>query len=465
MGESLVEKLKRYADDGYVPMHMPGHKRNASYDHLADLGVQLDITEIDSFDDLNCPCGIFAKSERLAASLWGSDECVFSVNGSSGAILAAVRGAAHGGGNVVMSRACHKSVYHAIELCGLMPIYVMQKLTGFGFASSVDPDEIKHILEHETDVSLVIVTSPTYEGVISDIARIAEVCHAYGVPLMVDEAHGAHLGLYGVFPAGAVQGGADIVVQSVHKTLPSLTQTAVMHLSGSLIDREEIRRQMGIFQTSSPSYLLSASIDGVVRYLSSKDGEESLKRWHREVLVLRENISSLCGISLFCKTDDVFDYDVSKLVLTGGVELAKHLRECKNVELEMVSRDYVIAMTGMGDTGGSLERFREAITVASESFVLKGTPKHDVSIHLPYMARRPSDAVLCKSVICPIGEAEGAVSAGYIYAYPPGIPLIVPGEVFDGKTLELIGQYISSGVSLRGISGYSVRLLDVKNGK
>ncbi|MBR4933171.1 MAG: aminotransferase class V-fold PLP-dependent enzyme, partial [Clostridia bacterium] len=222
MDESILERLKKNSADGRLPMHMPGHKRNPQFEHLTPLGGTLDITEIDGFDDLNSPDGIFLESERLAASLWGSSECLYSVNGSSGAILAGVRAVVKDGGRLLMARGCHKSVYHAAELTGASAVYFEAELTSYGFLSGISPDEVEKKLSEYPDTKLVIITSPTYEGVISDVRSIADVCHRYNVPLMVDEAHGAHLGLHGIFPDGAVKCGADIVVQSIHKTLPSL---------------------------------------------------------------------------------------------------------------------------------------------------------------------------------------------------------------------------------------------------
>ncbi len=452
MGESILEKLQKNSAGGRVPMHMPGHKRNPSFAHLSPLGGELDITEIDGFDDLNSPSEIFLESERLAASIWGSDECLYSVSGSSGAILAGIRGVVGHGGKVLMSRGCHKSVYHAVELTRAQAVYLEANVTSFGFLSSVTPAEVEEKLSENPDVKLVIITSPTYEGVISDVKGIADVCHSRGVPLMVDEAHGAHLGLYGVFPDGAVKCGADIVVQSIHKTLPSLTQTALLHINGNLVDYHEIKRQMSIFQTSSPSYILSASIDGAVRFLSSDDGEKCLKAWYTAAVSTHERLKHLQKAKVFHTEDGIFDLDVSKFVIKGGTELADILRKY-NVEPEMVSKYYTVAMTGAGDTEESFEAFAKAVEAANGEInpcVTDIPPSH---MHLPKTKMPIADAVFLSHAYYEGYDAVGKTSAGYVYAYPPGIPLCVPGEIIDEATVTEALSLKAAGLDVRGMKG------------
>lgn len=431
---------------------MPGHKRSARFEYLSHVGGGLDITEIDGFDDLNCPEEIFADSERLAAELWGSRRCLYSVNGSSGAILASVRAAllSSGSKRVVMARNCHKSVYHAVELCGADVTYIKPACGEYGICLSVEPEEVRRALEKEGS-ALVIITSPTYEGVLSDVGAISAVCREYGVPLLVDEAHGAHLGLYGIFPDGAVKAGADIVVQSIHKTLPSLTQTALLHVCSEAVPYGEICRQMAIFQTSSPSYLLSASIDGAVRYLASEEGRRNLTEWYGEAVRMRDALCGLDNIRVFRGGDGVYDVDVSKAVLSGGVRLAEYLREYHKVELEMTSASYVIAMTGAGDDSVSLERFVQAVKAADAELgdAIK-TPIEGVDpSHVPSRDISSWEAVRLQSERMPLDRAVGCICGEYVYAYPPGVPILVPGETVDLASVENVRALEAGGVSVR----------------
>ena len=273
---SLPARLEELSKSGQIPLHMPGHKRNeALAEYLHTLGARLDITEITGFDDLHDAQGILRAAQERAAALWGVRKSWFLINGSTGGILAGIRALAPAGSRVLVARACHKSVFHALELCRLRPAFLQpQPVPGWSFAGPVNPESLAQGLARFPDAKLVILTSPTYEGLLSDLPALVKLAHDAGVPVLVDEAHGAHLGLYGAFPAGAVAAGADLVIQSLHKTLPSLTQTAILHCAGPLADPSAVDRQLAVFETSSPSYLLMASLDGCVGWLTEQ-GEKA----------------------------------------------------------------------------------------------------------------------------------------------------------------------------------------------
>lgn len=457
----LADKLKKYAGSGILPMHMPGHKRNtAEFQWLSGLSCRMDITEIDGFDNLNEPEGIFAELNELAAETWGADHSICMVNGSTGAILAAVRTAMAHGGELLIFRGCHKSVYNAAELCGARMNYLipeMDKKTQIW--GSIAPESVNDALQNNPDIRLVVITSPTYEGVISDIEKIAEVCHGHNVPLLVDEAHGAHLG-FGSFPKSAVRCGADMVVQSLHKTLPSLTQTAVLHINNGLISYSEAQRNAAIFQSSSPSYLLSSSIDGCVRYMAQK-GHLRAEEWLDALKQVDETAARLKKLKILCRGTDTaeehgfYNIDPSKIVIMTsdsniqGAELAAILREEYGIEPEMVSGDYVIAMTGMGDDEESINR----LCVALSDIDLKIRKRKNFDFQpepviIPEKVLEVSDAITSKSVQLALSESVGRVSAEYVWAYPPGAPVIVPGEKINESVInQIIGLY-SSGISV-----------------
>ena len=274
----LQHQLLDYAASGPYPLHMPGHKRRMA--PAPGLPQGWDLTEVEGVDDLHAATGILADAMERTAELHHAARTWYLVGGSTCGLLAGIRALAPAGSKVICARNCHKAVYHAIELGGLRPRWLMPPLVeGWGICGSISPGQVAAALADTPDAACVILTSPTYEGVISDIAAIARLCHARHIPLLVDEAHGAHLGLFPGWPDSAVTLGADLVVQSAHKTLPSLTQTAYLHLGrDSLADPDEVERQLGVFETSSPSYPLMASLDGCTGILR-QDGAELFELW------------------------------------------------------------------------------------------------------------------------------------------------------------------------------------------
>jgi len=441
----LLSLLRENAAEGRLPMHMPGHKRNpGKAPFLSSLSLLEDITEIDGFDNLHGAEGILRSAMDKAAALWGAERSFFLVNGSSGGILAGIRSLTKRGDTVLMTRAAHKSVYHAVELCGLHPVYLMPPTDGeTGLFGSVSPDSVKKALAEHPEVRLVILTSPTYEGVISDIVSIAAVAHGAGVPLLVDEAHGAHLSLSTYFGGGAVRAGADVVVQSVHKTLPSLTQTAVLHAGGAFVDMDRLSHQLSVFETSSPSYLLMASIDGCVQTLWANpslfaEWSEALDSFDGAIAGLRYlRIPYHGGTGL----TDAFAYDRSKIYISvrgtsvTGPELTAVLRK-RGIEPEMTSPLGVLAMTGMGDTKESLAALAKALCEIDAGCEARTPPPlPELGGNLPNIRLSPEAALEASFEWVEADKAAGRIAAEYVWAYPPGIPVLVPGEEISGAFL------------------------------
>lgn len=431
-----------------LAMHMPGHKRNTAIaPYLSGLGADMDITEIDGFDDLHAPGGMIARCMERAAHLWGSRRAHLLINGSTCGILAAIRTMTHRGDKIILTRGAHKSVFHAIELCSLEPVFIMPPvLEDSGIFGSIEPQSVELLLEEHPDARLVIITSPTYEGVISDIAGICRAAHNRGVPVMVDEAHGAHLG-FGGFPDGAVRGGADIVIQSLHKTLPSLTQTAMLHVGSDRVDLQRLAHQLSVFETSSPSYLLMASIDGCVDILERKP--ELLGQWRKRLDAFGEAVQPLeklriCGYN---QPLPVFAHDPSKLLIsTGsadldGYRLADILRDEYDIEPEYALPESVLCMTGPGDNDESLERLAQAL-LDIDRRCSAGQPGVEMTLSKLMMgtvlAVSPEEALEAQTEPVPVEQSEGRICGEYIWAYPPGIPLLIPGEMIDSRLQELI---------------------------
>lgn len=444
-----------------LPMHMPGHKR--SLKPAECLPYDWDITEIAGADDLHSANGILKDAMERASALWGSRRTWFLVGGSTCGILAATRAAAPFGSEIIAARNCHRSVYHAIELGGYKVHWIVpEQYQRFRISGHIAPGQVRSMLRRFPDSAAVILTSPTYEGVVSDIGKIAEECHRYGIPLVVDEAHGAHFGLFeeGGFPESSVALGADAVVQSIHKTLPSLTQTALLHMQGDLLSEKEIERQLGIFETSSPSYPLMISIDSCVQLLRD-EGPALFKEWKRNLDEFYRFAEELVYIQVWGTNEreerrkEAPPRDRSKILLSfgkaglSGAEAAQILRRKYGVETEMSSGSNVLAMTGCGDSEENYRRFCSALR-EMDRFLRESGLKAEVSrdtVKLPGVRTvcRILDAVSSPREEVPLTEAEGRICGEYLYAYPPGIPILAPGEYIESEHLMIIRQMEENG--------------------
>lgn len=366
----LLERLQENAGKDIYPYHMPGHKRR-SWGRLPEAWYEMDITEIDGFDNLHQPEGILEDAQREAAGLYGAEESFYLVNGSSCGILSAVSCALPFGGHILMARNCHRSAYHAAYLRKLAVSYVYPPFwEEYDIFDAVEAGQIQEALERERDIDAVLIVSPTYEGRIADIAGIARVVHQKGIPLIVDEAHGAHLGLAEGFPPNSCQAGADLVIHSVHKTLPSLTQTALLHVNGDRIDRERLRRFLRIYQSSSPSYLLMAGIDNALECV--KEDKSVFTRFRERYENMMRNLADRCRYLRFLPMEDG-KQDVGKLLVSvkgcglTGRQLYDILLQKYHLQLEMAAVSFVLAMFTVNDDEEGFRRMARALTEIDDS--------------------------------------------------------------------------------------------------
>ena len=450
---------------------MPGHKRNPDTVNT-DLPFDRDITEIDGFDNLHHPEGILKKAQETAASVYDTKECYYSVNGSTAALLAAVSATVPRNGQILVARNCHKAVYHALYLRNLIPTYVYPQMDPkWWINGGISSDKVERALAENPEIKAVLLTSPTYDGVVSDIEKIAEIVHRYEIPLIVDEAHGAHFHFSNYFPTSAAELGADLVIQSFHKTLPSMTQTAVLHNCSDRVDSRLIRRFMGIYQSSSPSYILMASMDACMEKMSS-DGNEMFREFTKILEKARRRLSECKYIRLVSPeigTAGVFDYDRSKLLFSTryasmtGSELAQILLEKYHIQVEMETEHYVLALAAVGDSGEGFERLCQAIEEINQEEAQKKKEKRETEE--PKAGRTAytslsqfmsiTEAMESKSEIRKLEESVGRISAEFGYLYPPGIPLIVPGEQITGQFIRNMRIYMEEGLYLQGLEDYT----------
>lgn len=452
----LYDKLKSYKESGIYPFHMPGHKRkDIANDGL--LPYRIDLTEIDGFDNLHNACGCIREVEKKAENLYCVNRAFLLVNGATGGILASIRAMTNFGDKVIVARNCHKSVYNAIELCGLNPEYILPEYDKkYGIFTSVSHQNLELLLNKNPDTKLVIITSPTYEGVVSDIKSISDICHRHGVMLFVDEAHGAHFPFSDKFPCESVKCGADAAVVSLHKTLPSLTQTALL-LTNDLYLSEKLQENLSVFETSSPSYILMSSIENCLDFILKNRIDFDV--YINKLLNFYNRIKSLNNLSVLYNDKDFlkncFDYDFGKIVIStavtniSGAELAKILREKYKIETEMSYTDYVIAMTSVCDTDEGFGRLKNALFEIDNSLNKKEINYDDYNFsEVPERSFNSCRKNNYKPEKIILKNAQGRVSLEYIWAYPPGIPLIVPGEVISDKLINQINILISNNIQI-----------------
>ena len=462
--EYLYEKLEAYGKSDYYGFHMPGHKRNSDVTR-ANLPYGIDITEIEGFDNLHHAEEIIREAEVRAASMYHAEETHYLINGSTAGILSAVMGCTKKGGKILMARNCHKSVYHAVFLNELRPVYIYPEFDEtMELNMAVSPEKIERLLEEHKEVQAVVLTSPTYDGVLSDIERISEIVHQKKIPLIVDEAHGAHFGFHPYFPENANTKGADVVIHSLHKTLPALTQTALIHLNGTRIDRRKIRNYLHIFQTSSPSYVLMASMDECLRMVAEQ-GDVLFETYVKNLESKRGELKKLKHIRLM----ETEEFDRSKLVLSvkdtilkkenrvfTGKMLYERLLLEYHLQMEMAAGSYVIAMTSIGDTKEGMDRLLSALFEIDEE--LEKNSEKEKRYYLPRQEQvltsfevegmRRMENVKSLSW----KESAGFISMEYAYLYPPGIPLIVPGERITKETAAMLVDYQNKGFSVEGMN-------------
>ncbi|QFJ54164.1 aminotransferase class I/II-fold pyridoxal phosphate-dependent enzyme [Pseudobutyrivibrio xylanivorans] len=451
---SLKETLENYSKSNMYPFHMPGHKRRLS-------GIyEIDMTEVEGVDDLHDPEGVLLEEEKRMAKIFGADDSYMLVGGSTVGNLAAVYAACNEGDCVLIQRNSHKSVYNAVMLRRLKVDYIYPTVREDGIFEAVTLKQVQKAAQRQVSVKAIILTSPTYEGYHCKIKEIGDYCHENGILLIVDQAHGAHLGFNEYFKEKAI-GIADITIQSLHKTLPSLTQTAAMHISGKRIDRARVRQALDIFETSSPSYVLMNSISDCL------DKLEKNSELFQEYVDKLQDFYKACGelkhIQLIQAAAEV--KDPGKLIISTknsnstGVQLAKILREKYNIETELSSFAYVLGMTSIMDSKEGFERLKNALVDIDKTL-------EEGQISVPNLAMVPSkrmeiyEAKAGNENQVDLNEALGKVSAEMICIYPPGAPIVVPGEEITEQVIEIIHEAKIKGLHVTGLSNDSISVVN-----
>jgi len=477
-----LDALRAYAARSPGRFHVPGHKGGLGADPglaeaIGERALALDIPALTWGIDVGDEPTPFLEAQRLAAEAWGARRTWWLVNGASQGNHVALLTLGHRGYEVVTQRNAHSSTIDALIMSGLRPTFVAPELDpDLHIAHCMTPDALDRALTDAPNAVGATVVSPTYFGAVADVAGLAEVAHGYGVPLIVDEAWGAHLAFHEDLPAHALSRGADLVITSMHKIVGSLTQSAMVHLGdGELIEEGVVDRCVTLVESTSPNALLFGSLDAA-RRSAAVAGRELLGETLRALERTRSAVREIPGLDVLDErlagAPGVFDYDPLRLAIdvrgTGrsGYELARLLRQRHDVNLELAGETVMVAVFGMGEEAtraaqqlvGSVRR-----VIDSVSDELGGVPLEPFAPPPPWgqLVMTPREAFLGPQEIVPTRAAVGRVAAESLAAYPPGIPNVLPGERLTAETLDYIAQTLASGGSLRGASDRALRTLRV----
>lgn len=461
----LEKYFQHYNEKKLLPLHMPGHQRKR------DMGTALpyayDYTEVEELDNLHAPEGILQEAMNRTAAYYGCSDCFYLVNGSSSGLQAGIFTLLEEGDEVVVARNCHRSVFYALSLRKAKIHFLLPEFwEDFSCFGSVSLKEVERLLREFPKSKALIFTSPSYEGVVSDVEGIARLCHENGLSLLVDEAHGAHFSpKRGTsFPGSAISLGADLVVQSPHKTLCSLTQSAWILGNGQGYSREKLFFYLSVFQTTSPSYPLMLSLEKATTLLET-EGEALFSHWKEVMESFREKARTLSHFSfLWEKEEACFAMDFTKIFLRVqgipklrlGKDLAKLLREDYGIESEMHSGENLLLMTGPFISEEDMDRLFIALKDIERRFgEEKGKPLRSKLLSSALYQISIADNTLQISEGLKEGEelnlrdGEGRICLEYLSLYPPGIPLLFPGEKLTAEKIQGIEALEKEGIELQ----------------
>jgi arginine decarboxylase len=474
----LFDALTAHAGRNPLQFHIPGHKKGAGMDgefrsFIGDNALSIDLINIAPLDDLHQPHGAIAEAQTLAAKAFGADYTFFSVQGTSGAIQAMIMSVCGPGDKIIVPRNVHKSVMSAIIFAGARPVFLSPAMDSqLGIAHGVTTRSVRKALDRHPDAKAVLVINPTYFGISANLREIVELAHSYDIPVLVDEAHGVHIHFHDKLPLSAMQAGADMAATSVHKLGGSLTQSSVLNIKGPRVKPTHVQAVMSMLTTTSTSYILLASLDAARRNLAL-NGHEIVERAIRMAHDARSRVNAIQGLYCFGEdilgTEATFDYDPTKLTVhvrklgLTGYDMERVLRERFNIEVELSDMYNILCIITPGDTQETIDTLINALeTIAREQS--GAAEMHIVPVKnpsIPTLALSPRDAFYSETESIPLAEADGRIMAEFIMVYPPGIPILLPGEVISQENINYILDHIKVGLPVQGLEDKTLQNVKV----
>ena len=465
----LCEALERYAGQASVRLHMPGHKGKGD-GALQAFPLAWDVTEVPGTGDLYAGEGPIAQAEALAAQAFGAGHSFFSTGGASLGIFAMLAVTLRQGDHVLVGRDAHRSAIDAMALLGLEPVWLPVGCDSVsGLPGVIAVETLSRAIRLHPEAKAVLITYPNYYGLCADIGKIAKVAHAANLCLLVDEAHGSHFAFHPELPMSAGAAGADMWVDSAHKTLPALTQGAILHATRE-IDPAQVRRAMALGGSSSPNYLIMASLD-IARQTAAVQGQARLRVLMEALRNFRDAVSQIVGLScpglvgragVFCQDPTRLVLSVNELGMTGYAA-DQWLREHFGIQMEMADRDHLVAITTMMDDADDIERLLKAVHEMADAHSGCRTIKYQPSVALPLSERQMPlrEAVLGKREDIPLDQADGRIAAASFGAYPPGIPAVCPGEKITREMIRALQEQQRQGARLFGVAEQKIAVVKI----
>ena len=466
-----LESLKRRR---VVPFDVPGHKRGRGNPELVELlgqqCVGLDVNSMKPLDNLAHPVSVIRQAEELTAQAFGAAHAFLMVNGTTSSVQTMILSVCKAGDKILLPRNVHKSVINALVLCGAIPVYVEAKVNPkIGIALGVEVDEVERVMDRNPDAVAIIINNPTYYGVCSNLRKIVEMAHKRGMKVLADEAHGTHLYFGDNLPVSGMAAGADMAAVSMHKSGGSLTQSSIL-LCGKSMDAEYVRQIINLTQTTSASYLLLSSLDISRRNLALR-GRESFAKVSHMAEYARNEINDIGGYYAFGKElidgDSVYDYDVTKLSVytqgigLTGIEVYDLLRDEYDIQIEFGDIGNILAYISIGDRIQDIERLVGALEDIKRLYEQDGNDLYCGDFIQPENVMTPQEAFYANKKQLPLKESNGMVCGELVMCYPPGIPILTPGERITYEIIEYIIYAKEKGCSLQGTLDPDVELINV----
>ena len=486
MTTPLLDALIESATKKHAAFYAPGHKQGKSVDKsIKDfLGKKLfvaDLPELPELDNLFAPVGVIAAAQNLAAEVFGADKTWFLINGSTCGIMAAILATCTTGDKIILPRNIHQSAIAGLVLAGAMPIFINPEYNiQSGLAFNVTPEAVKQALKEHPDAKAVMMLHPTYQGVCSDLKAIAKLAHQYNIPLLVDEAHGAHFGFHEYLPPSAMSMGADLSVQSTHKVLSAMTQASMLHIQGDRLSDRQITKALQLVQSTSPSYLLLASLDAAREQMATQ-GKELMNRTLNLAAEARSKLEQISNLSVFQPAIEAGcqHFDSTRLTLhvaslgITGYEADEILHEQLQVTCELPLLQHLTFIISLGNTSDDIQQLIQGCKNLSQAFDYPGQDKTNSveklstisyqlsTINYPPSTLTPKEAYFSLTKTIPMENAQDCWCGELICPYPPGIPLLIPGEIITAEAIEYLKQVLAAGGTITGCKDSSLKTIEI----